>query len=268
MLCMMRFLSRRKRDKSLTKRKEVTDMKEGDFKRETIFSVILMSIYFALVNLAIKLSSVINKPNSINALTEIVFLIGIILYLKKKKLLSYYGINNLKGLEYKNLLFCLPMIIIALVNLRYGIHINNSWEQIVYLSLEALGVGFAEEILFRSFLMKAIMNKSATAAIIVSSTVFGIIHIFNLLYGADTVATLAQVVYATALGLMFSMFFYKTNNIVPCVICHSIINMTNTFLPNDLSNEQLYTGWIIFIISSVFYAWYLYKTKKSLVKNN
>ncbi len=241
-------------------------MQKNKYKSEFVFFVISISVHYALVNLAIKLSSVINKPNSVNALTGIVFLIGIIVYLKKKKLLSYYGINNLKELEYKNLLFCLPMIIIALGNLRYGIHINNSWEQIVYISLEALGVGFAEEILFRSFLMKAIINKSATAAIIISSIVFGIIHIFNLFYGADTITTLAQVIYATALGLMFSMFFYKTNNILPCVICHSLINMTNTFLPSDLSNEQLYIGWIIIIIPAVFYSWYLFKTKKSLVK--
>lgn len=242
-------------------------MQNNKYKREFVFFVISIALHYLLVNLSIKLSSVINKPNSINALTGIVFLIGIILYLKKKRLLSYYGINNLKELEYKNLIFCLPMIIIALSNLRYGIHINNSWEQIVYISLEALGVGFAEEILFRSFLMKAIINKkSATAAIIISSTVFGIIHIFNLFYGADTITTLAQVVYATALGLMFSIFFYKTNNILPCVICHSIINMTNTFLPSYLSNEQLYIGWIIIIIPAVFYSWYLYKTKKTLVK--
>ena len=241
-------------------------MQNNKYKKELVFCVISISVYFALVNLANKLSSVINAPNSINALTEIVFFTGMILYLKKKKLLSYYGFNNLKKLEYKNLIFCLPMIIVALGNLRYGIHINNSWEQIFYISLDALGVGFAEEILFRSFLMKAIINKSAKAAIIVSSTVFGIIYIFNLLYGADTIATLAQVVYATALGLMFSMFFYKTNNIIPCMICHSIINMTNTFLPNDLSDEQLYIGWIIIIIPSVFYSRYLYKTKKSLVK--
>ena len=241
-------------------------MQKNKYKSEFVFFVISISVHYALVNLAIKLSSVINKPNSVNALTGIVFLIGIIVYLKKKKLLSYYGINNLQELEYKNLIFCLPMIIIALGNLRYGIHINNSWEQIVYISLEALGVGFAEEILFRSFLMKAIINKSATAAIIISSIVFGIIHIFNLFYGADTITTLAQVIYATALGLMFSMFFYKTNNILPCVICHSLINMTNTFLPSDLSNEQLYIGWIIIIIPAVFYSWYLFKTKKSLVK--
>ncbi|MBQ6930613.1 MAG: CPBP family intramembrane metalloprotease [Clostridia bacterium] len=243
-------------------------MQNNKFKRELVFSVISISVYFALLNLANKLSSAINTPNSINALVGIVFFLAVIVYLKKKMLLSYYGINSLKELDYKNLLFCAPMIVVASVNLRYGINIDNSWEQVIFITLKMLGVGFAEEILFRSFLMKAIMNKSTTAAVIVSSTVFGMIHIFNLLYGADTTATLAQVVFATALGLMFSMFFFKTNNIVPCVICHSIINMTNMFLPNDLSNKQLYTGWIIIIIPSVFYAFYLYKTEKALVKKN
>ena len=242
-------------------------MQHNKFKSELIFSVILIFLYFALVNSAIKLSSVINLPDSINALAGIAFFAGVIFYLKKKRLLYYYGFNNIKELEYKNLLYCVPMIIVALSNLRYGIHINDSWLQIVLITLKALGVGFAEEILFRGFLFKAIANKSATAAILISSSVFGIIHIFNLLYGADVIATLAQVIYATSLGMMFSVFFYKTNNIVPCIICHCIINITNTFLPNNLSDVQIYTGWIILTIASAFYACYLYKTEKILVKH-
>lgn len=63
------------------------------------------------------------------------------------------------------------------------------------------------------------------------------------------------------------MFFYKTNNIIPCMICHSMINITNVFLPNNLPIEYQCIGCIAFIIPSVFYAWYLYKTKKCLVKN-
>lgn len=243
-------------------------MSNSKFKHEMIFCVIMISVYFALVNLANRVSHIINIPNSINALAEIVFPIAVIIYLNKKKLLSYYGMNSLKELDYKNLLFCVPMIIVALCNLRYGIHINYSYHQIVLISLKMLGVGFSEEILFRGFLMRAIMNKNSTAAIIISSIVFGVIHIFNLFFGADTIMTLAQVAYATALGLMFSMFFYRTNNIIPCVICHSAVNITNTFLPNDLSEGQVCTGWIIFIISSLVYSLYLHKTKKPLVKDS
>ena len=231
-----------------------------------IFCVIMISVYYVLVNIANRLSRTVNIPNSINAVVVIAFSAVVIFYLNKKKLLSYYGIKGLRELDYKNLLFCVPMIIVALCNLRYGIHINYSVHQIILISLKMLGVGFSEEILFRSFLMKAIMNKNSTAAIIISGVVFGAVHIFNLLFGADTVMTLAQVAYATALGFMFSMFFYRTDNIIPCIICHSAVNITNTFLPKDLSDGQMCAGWMIVIISALAYSLYLHKTQKPLIK--
>lgn len=158
------------------------------------------------------------------------------------------------------------MIIISFVNLSFGIHINYSWQQILLISIAMLGVGFSEEILFRGFLMKAIMNKSTKVAILLPSMIFGIIHITNLFSGANIITTILQIIYATFFALMCSMFFYKTNNIIPCMICHSITNITNVFWPNNLSVEFQCIGCIAFIIPSAFYAWYLYKTKKCLAK--
>lgn len=224
-------------------------------------------IYFMLVILAnILYNTIIKIPNSINALVEIIFPISVIIFLKEKKLLSYYGINSLKRLELKNLLYFVPMIIISLVNLRFGIYINYSWQQILLISITMLGVGFSEEILFRGFLMKAIMNKNPKAAILLPSIIFGIIHITNLFSGANIIMTILQVIYATFFALMCSMFFYKTNNLIPCMICHSITNITDVFLPNNLSIEDQCIGCIAFIIPSAFYAWYLYKTKECFVK--
>ncbi len=160
------------------------------------------------------------------------------------------------------------MIIIALANLGFGIYINYSWQQILLISVSMLGVGFSEEILFRSFLIKAIMNKNLKVAILLPSIMFGIIHITNLFGGAGIVMTILQIIYAIAFALMCSMFFYKTNNIIPCMICHSITNITNTFLPNNLSIEYQCIGCIAFIIPAIFYAGYLYKTKKSLIQEN
>lgn len=48
-------------------------MQNNKYKREFVFFVISIALHYSLVNLSIKLSSVINKPNSINALTGIVF---------------------------------------------------------------------------------------------------------------------------------------------------------------------------------------------------
>lgn len=240
-------------------------MKHSTFKKELIFFAIWTVIYFALVILANVLSNfVIKIPNSINAFVEILFPIVVITYLKKKSLLSYYGINSLKNLRYKNLLFCVPMIIIAFLNLGFGIHINYSWEQLLFISIAMLGVGFSEEILFRSFLIKAVINKNTKAAIFISSIVFGVIHLTNLFGGANLIQTVLQVIYATSFALMCSLFLIKTNNIIPCMICHSLVNITNSFMPNDLSIKYQCIGCIAFIIPSAFYALFLYKTNKFL----
>lgn len=240
-------------------------MKHSTFKKELIFFAIWTVIYFTLVILANVLSNfVIKIPNSINAFVEILFPIVVITYLKKKSLLSYYGINSLKNLHYKNLLFCVPMIIIALVNLGFGIHINYSWQQLLLISIAMLGVGFSEEILFRSFLIKAVINKNTKAAIFIPSIVFGVIHLTNLFGGANLIQTVLQVIYATSFALMCSLFFIKTNNIIPCMICHSLVNITNSFIPNDLSIKYQCIGCIAFIIPSAFYALFLYKTNKFL----
>ncbi len=77
-------------------------MKNNKFKIEMIYFIIWLVIYFLLVIFANILSNIIIKiPNSINALVEIIFPIAVIIFLKKKKLLSYYGINSLKNLTIK-----------------------------------------------------------------------------------------------------------------------------------------------------------------------
>ena len=112
------------------------------------------------------------------------------------------------------------------------------------------------------------MDKIFKIAILLPSIIFGLIHIANIFGGANIFATLLQVIYATSFGLMCSLFLYKTNNIIPCMICHSFTNITDIFLPNDLPVKYQCIGCILFIIPTAFYAWYLYKTKRDLVKDN
>ena len=240
----------------------------NNFKKELFFSVICIAIYFLSLILANIISNIVIKiPNSINALVEILFPVSILILLRKKKLLSYYGLNSLKKLNYKNLLFCIPMIIIPIVNLCFGIHINYLWQEILLICITMLGVGFSEEMLFRSFLIRTIANKNSKAAIVLPSILFGVVHITNFFGGKDIAMTILQMVYATSFGFMCSVFFYKTNNIIPCIICHSATNITNIFLPNNLPVEYGYVECIVIIVPSAFYAWYLYITKKYLTKD-
>mgnify|MGYP001149486911 FL=1 len=240
-------------------------MCEEGFKKELRFTIVCVILYFAgMIFTNIVVICLIRISGIADAIFEIIFISATIVFLKKRNLLSYYGINNPKNLNFKNLLYFIPMILVASVNLWFGISINGSVPQLIYLAIAMLGVGFSEEILFRSFLMKAVMHKNETAAVIISSVIFGCFHIMNLFGDADLFQTILQIIYATAFGFMCAMFFYRTKNIIPCMICHSLTNLAYVFMPENLSTSIQCIGCIAIIVPSVFYGVYLLRTKKNL----
>lgn len=241
-------------------------MNKKAFEKELIFTIIWICIYFTLLISANLLSQAINFPNSFNAIIEIAFPILVIYYLKKKNLLSYYGLNDLKKLNHKNLLYYLPMAIMVLSNLIFGISVNYSTGQIILISISMLGVGFSEEILFRSFLIRTLEKINKKLAIILPSVIFGLLHLVNLFGGAGLLETMSQVLYASFVALAFSLFFVKTNNVIPCMITHVLVNITDIFIPNNLSITKQAIICIVLIVASGFYAFYLYKTNKKLTK--
>ena len=114
-------------------------------------------------------------------------------------------------------------------------------------------VGFAEELIFRGFLFKAILKSgSVKKAVIISSVTFGLGHILNLLNGQDFVETLVQVVFAVAVGFVFTMVFYKGGSLWPCILAHSLIDVTSVFS----SGEAPVLEWIIHIAVFILAAGY------------
>ena len=196
-----------------------------NFKSDLILFIICLIIYGLTSSISMMVSEMINFPNSIVAVSYVFLGIVLILFLKRKNKLSYYGLTSVKNLNYKNLLYFIPMIILVSINLWQGININDSVIQIILITICMICVGFFEEIIFRGFLMKAIMNKNKRIAIIISGVLFGVIHLLNIFIGNDILLTIIQVFYATSFGLMCAVFFYRTNCIIPCIICHSILNV-------------------------------------------
>lgn len=228
-------------------------------------AVLVWIVIYAIVsNIAISLSEAIHIPNSITAIAYVLLCTIIILILCKRSKLEYYGFNSLKELNAKNLLYYIPFVVVASVNIWSGIHINNSLSQILLITICMVCVAFIEEVIFRAFLMRALMNRSSLLAIIVSSSLFGIIHFLNIFVGADLVSTILQVCYAMAFGFMCATFFYKTDNIIPCIICHAVGNALDTFLPKDLSVTMQYAGCIAIVVFGSSYGIYLLTTKKKL----
>lgn len=228
-------------------------MKKIFEKHETFFCILLIILYIILNSYCIQNYGIDNHKSAIINTLFSASLIILIFILKRSK---YYGLTKVSNL--KKYLYFIPLIIIISVNLWNGININNSSKEITFYIINMINIGFIEEIIFRGFLFKMIEKDSVKTAILISAITFGIGHIINLFNGADFIKTLMQICYATSIGYLFVIIFYKSKSLIPCIITHSLVNALSIFN----IQSQSFTSSIFLIIFPLIYAFYINKTVK------
>lgn len=141
----------------------------------------------------------------------------------------------IKHIKLRQWLWCLPCLLVALVNFPYGGIITQG---VIIVRLDLLGlyilyviaIALVEEFVFRGVLLFLLLDvfrrqrlKYFLAAL-VSSLVFSLFHITNIFVGADISGVLLQVVYTFLIGGMLSVTALKTKSVWPCVIIHAVFN--------------------------------------------
>ena len=127
------------------------------------------------------------------------------LFVRKNGLMEKYGLAGWAK-NGRAMLFFLPLWVIASLNLWGGVTMNYPVPGQIFAVVSMALVGFAEELIFRGFLFKAMLKGgSAKTAVIVTSVTFGLGHILNVFTGHDLLPTLVQVVFAVAVGFIFTM---------------------------------------------------------------
>ncbi len=233
-------------------------------KAKISFSIIWLFVYLTGLLISNILSDLLGVPNLCTTVYRILFVLILFIYMQKKKVLSYYGISSIKKLDSKALQYYIPFGLLVIAPFVFGVEISLSWWQILLLSFDALCIGFIEEVLMRGFLFKALLKKGKVLATVISSCAFGLIHIVNLLGGANILYTLIQIVFACAFGFVCAIFFYKTNNIIPCIICHGLLDLGALFWTSDAKEMLMIFGLLAFI--SLVYGINLLKTNKGTTK--
>ncbi len=171
---------------------------------------------------------------------------------------TYYGLTKVNNV--KKYLYFIPLFMIASVNLWNGLNIDNTPMELVFHAVSMLNAGFLEEIIFRGYLFRLLEKDSLKKAIIISSLTFGIGHIANLLIGADVLDTLIQMCYATTIGFLFVMIFYKSKSLVPCILTHAAINILSIF--NGENKVVHYLAAAFLVVVPLLYTAYINKNVK------
>lgn len=192
------------------------------------------------------------------------FSAGLYLFLRKNNLTETYGLCRSR-VPAKKLLFYVPLAAIASVNLWFGAAWNDSLTESVLYALSMLCVGFAEEVIFRGLLYRAMCRRNKTAAMIVSSLTFGVGHLVNLFNGSSETAfsTLLQVCYAVAVGFLFVLLFERTGSLLACIATHGVLNLLSVFADRSaLTPQREIMVSASLVVLAAGYAMYLILTDK------
>ena len=155
-------------------------------------------------------------------------------------------------------LYFLPMIVLATGNIWDGFELNYSGVNLLYAIGSMALVGFVEEMIFRGFLFRALLKKRGPkVAIIVSAVTFGIGHIVNLLAGMATLDNLMMIIFAVAWGFIFTMVYYKSGSLFPCIVVHAVVDVLSPIAAETTWGSWLYIGTTVVIGAT--YSLYLAK---------
>lgn len=227
---------------------------------------ILVSILWALLILPFYvLGSILtqkmnmNDVNTklVNGLCVFLAVFTAIIYIWKSDYsFSNIGFRKPEKNSSRSVFFYFPPIIIELLGFIAGFNftINYLFSVIFF----TIAVGFAEEIYFRGLIFKTLEVKGIKKAIIISSIIFGIMHLNNVLGGADILYTLIQIVYAFAFGFVFVEIFYLTKSLIPVILWHFIHDCLN-YIQNtpDMQVTIIFGG--IQAVILLIYAVYMWR---------
>lgn len=232
-------------------------------KRKELAGVLIRILVYVIV---MRVFEDVNDGNNTQGWRMMItaILLGLLLIgMAKENDYSRLGLTTKTAIPWKTVLFLLPMVVVASVNLWHGIDICFEVLDMVWYILSMIFIGFIEEILFRGYLLQLLLKKSVKVAIIVSSLTFGLGHVVNLLNGAEVVPTILQLVYAICIGLMLSVFMVKVKHLLPCCFFHGMLNALAAFSnENGQTIGYQVTVCVAISVISVAYAWLLWRRIK------
>jgi uncharacterized protein len=93
------------------------------------------------------------------------------------------------------------------------------------LFINTILVGVSEELAFRGVLLRGLMSRLGMwPSVLISSAVFGSVHVLNVLATGSLIGAIAQAVAATMSGVFFAALVIRTGSILPSIVLHVLWN--------------------------------------------
>lgn len=169
-------------------------------------------------------------------------------------LMAWYNHGSRRGMRLPRIsdrtarMHILPLAVLPAMNLLCINQISTGPAASIILLCAAV----CEEIFFRGFLLRWLATRNVRWGILVSSGVFSLFHLVNLVQ-ARPALILWQVVYAFAAGLAYGAYTIQHGSLVPCIVSHALTNLTAGAAPDESTVAAICCGVCILVCAG--YAW-------------
>ncbi|MEI6727386.1 MAG: DUF998 domain-containing protein [Actinomycetes bacterium] len=85
--------------------------------------------------------------------------------------------------------------------------------------------GFAEEAFARGILLRVLRSRSVLSAVLVSSLLFGVMHLSNVMFRSSPALVVAQAIGAACFGVGFAALRLRTGTIWPLLVLHMLTDL-------------------------------------------
>ena len=205
---------------------------------------------------------------------RIAFLIFAFIYMRYNKM---YLPEN--GKLTKSFLLLIPFLLICFSNYFVCLANKSPVKEISLMSLSkdillCILVAIAEELVFRVLLYDAFKDYfSPFIAMLLSSLIFGLIHLFNITSVEMIIPCLIQALYSFGLGMILCLMYETTHNFLVIVSFHFLFNFLNDKLVTSLFDYPINLSYylinlIIALLAIGYFVFliFLFKRKDSIKK--
>ena len=239
------------------------DNKKATVSRIMIFALNACLLYLVgrpFISSLIYTNSGIEESWSICIAEGIVLILTVVMAVVQRKDLPSYGLQKA---SYKGTLkYLIPLTVLSLMLIPYFFYVRLV-DPLLPAILDIIFIGIMEEFIFRGLIYRAtevIANEHA--AIIISSILFGLLHLTNLSGDYTWQYVLLQVAFNAALGLGLGVLRAKTGSIFGGLIFHIFLDINGLFKGSIPKLERAHIV-MYFVVGILIYVLYrIDNTKK------
>ena len=221
---------------------------------QTVLAVFLLSIFFTFVVTVLGILILDLTPTVRLAFFTLgqLMLSGTVVWLMRK--LEVFDTNDFKFkgigkgfcLAWFGFLYIAITFLICFMSYPENSFIAPSMINLLIVVLHPfIGTGLFEEVLHRGLILKILLKKTGGSkrgvilACVISSAIFGLLHISTIFAGYPFLTIVALMISATATGLFFAAVFIRTGKLWITIFFHGLLNVSGQIFNAIVSPDAL-----------------------------